>query len=263
MKYKLGIMVIVFIVGLICISTSYASFVQPAPAEKEVLQLADHFIGIRSIGVGDNGPDPDFAPGHNDEGKDVASTTLTNGAFIRSIETSDGLISYYDGVHMTISNAYPWYATSVLVEFINFDELPGQIESINQVSLLGDTSLINFIEVHFWEISRDGVVEHTGSTQTDLFNTLYNVILYQEERLQVKVAFHFIQEIPDDMGFIHMPQNAGMQYRYEVGWSQAEVEEAIESFTVEPTNFVKTDSPSDCFSGFIVWLQSLLKTIRF
>ncbi len=222
-RVVLGIAVLFLCASL---GSSYAALQDYMTVGDHVLQDNGPHVGVRALGVCDPGADSQYGTASNTEGKDVAITTIANGSFVANVETPDGVYPFYDSISFSVGNAYPWYASGVCVEFVNLDPNPGYIVDVSLASVSGQSSIMDFMAVHDWEISYNGLLVAAGGTESGLYDALSEVVVEQYDRLQVCVMFHFVQEVYDPVveEYVVLPQGASMSFVYHVAWEQTPVE---------------------------------------
>jgi len=154
-------------------------------------------VGILDAGVNDEGPDPQYPPGLNSEGKDVAEIVSENGEAI-------GESGYYKNIIETISNGYPYYKPGTTFEIKNLGSIPVKIESITE-NWTGE--LADNIHVASWQVTNpDGSVLATSpaipedvngavlTTFADLVAAIGNFQLHDGEVLTVDIEWFLDQE---------------------------------------------------------------------
>ena len=187
-------------------------------------------ISIAAIGTNDEGPnflrpcgslypsnspcdgtaDPQYSPGYNGEGKNVASTNIYNwGCPECRMMIDDECTRLYKSVKVCIDNAYPWYASSIKVVVANCDPcVPVYLEKSRFKWLCDDMDLHYFFKVHGWEITHDDDV-FNGDSFNSLVDQLKDITLDVKDYMFIEIDFHFEEELGD--GTI-MPQDACLQF---------------------------------------------------
>jgi len=240
---KLGVIALVAVIASAGIGTSYACHSNSFHFIDRCYCYCDNHIGMKVVATGDPGPnylngglmyptgnnprcegtsDPDYHPGCNVEGKNVASTIAKNRDFKCSISKCCRPIRFYEKVVIKVDNAYPWYASSVTLWFGNCGRTPGKITEIKLVRVEGCEDLLKFIAIDGWEIKEgNNVIDSSdGETnQNELEDALSNIILYPNEILEVFISFHFEEEVENEI----MPQSSSVCFKYKITWTQAVV----------------------------------------
>lgn len=144
--------------------------------------------------VTDLGADPQYPPGHNEEGKDVGNITCVQG------EDDHNLT-------VTIQNGYPYYKPGFTFVITSTGSIPVKIESIDGPNWDGD--LADYIKVADWSYTvvnpasngKDAVNTTVSSgmdnaTWQGLVESIGNTQLHQNGTLTVTVNF-YIDETDD------------------------------------------------------------------
>ena len=243
---KLGVIFLVAVIASAGFGTSYACHSNNFCFTHRSCCCCDDHIGIKVVATGDPGPnylngglmyptgsnprcegtsDPDYPPGCNDEGKNVASTIAKNECCKCSICKCCNRIRFYEKVIIGVDNAYPWYASSVTLWFGNCGRTPGEITEIKLVRVHGCEDLLKFIAIDGWEIKKDNTVVDSSdpdTNQDELEDALSKIILCPNEILKVFISFHFEGEVDTDNDGITeiMPQSSSVCFKYKITWRQ-------------------------------------------
>lgn len=142
--------------------------------------------------VNDTGPDPQYGPGHNEEGKDVASITCEQGSDAKQVT-------------VTITNAYPYYQPSFTFVVKSNGTVPVKIESIEGPDWTGP--LADYIRVAGWsltvhnpasnglpEFNRTVTSDATNSTWEGLVEAIGHQQLHKDGTLTVTVNLYIEEE---------------------------------------------------------------------
>lgn len=214
-KFKLSVFSLFMVIVFACIGTGY-SLCQGGFQ----INNNDSHVGIRVVEVGDIGPDPNFPPGYNPQGKDVSSTNAENGEFKCFV----GTVEFYNEISIALNNVYPWYASNITIQFGNCDPFPGYITSIDLQIIDGSAVVLEFIVVDGWRITNyksDGTIEViTGNTQEELELAIQQLVLDPDQFMEVYISFHCEQEVIIEGTPQEMPMGQGVSYRYIISWSQ-------------------------------------------
>jgi len=243
---KLGVIFLVTILASAGIGTSYACYSDNFHFTNNCSRCCNDHIGVRVVATGDPGPnylngglmyptgsnprcegtsDPDYHPGYNDEGKNVASTIAKNRVFKCNIFKDCRRVRFFEKVVIRIDNAYPWYASSVTLWFGNCGNTPGEIIKIRLVKVEGCEDLLKFIAIDGWEIKKGNTVidsSNGGTNQDELEAALSEIVLCPNQILKVFISFHFEEEADtDDDGITEvMPQVSSVSFKYKITWKQ-------------------------------------------
>jgi hypothetical protein len=247
-RIKLGVILIVSIIALAGISGSYAlsskkyKFYDYCKCEGSCCPSKCGSVGVRDVGTGDPGPnylqpngklypikspcdgtaDPQYGLGHNEEGKNVASTISCNGKYSCSMYKNCKQIKFYKDVTECINNAYPWYSSSFKLWFGNCGEIPVTVSKIELKVTSGSNELLKFLKIHNWIIKIDETFYAQGSTFEELISKLKCTKLKPNQILSLIVDFHFEEEYIDCSGVVHlMPQMTSMTFKVDVTWVQS------------------------------------------
>lgn len=162
----------------------------------------DTSIAPGSPPVNDTGPDPQYGPGHNEEGKDVASITCEQGSDAKHIT-------------VTIANAYPYYQPGFTFVVKSNGTVPVKIESIEGPNWTG--ALADWIRVAGWsfivhnpasnglpEFNRTVTSDATNSTWEGLVEAIGHQQLHQNGTITVTVNLYIEEEVNGQL----CPENA-------------------------------------------------------
>jgi len=172
----------------------------------------------------DGTADPQFSPGTNEEGKNVASTNSYNdpyndGERFRKTVLSEGTsveLPFYGAIREVIHNAYPWYSSGVAMGIGNAGDIPIHIVDIDFVPA-GDCEILAWLVLHSWEAwiytgDEDPVMVGSGSGIPDLEEFLSGYPdglpfqLEPCEMLYLELFWHFEQDIDGPNGLMVLPQ---------------------------------------------------------
>jgi len=200
MKKKLLALAMLGIMSLTAIGFGYAKWSSTVDASVTV-NTGSVLIGIRDVGTDDDGSnvgvpdvtaqiqanpgqpsgaDPQWGEGINGELKDVATKISTNtGNAIGSI----GSNAYYGSISETITNAYPYYGPTSVIEIANLGTIPVKIETLDWA--WDPTSVINdeYYDIVSWTISYPGASPITGSGTANLLASLAKIQLHADDVL--------------------------------------------------------------------------------
>ena len=262
MRIKLGVIFLVSVIALAGVSGSYAfsssafdmgeklGIIDMGKFDYLDLDLIDFpeissscgKVGVKIVENDDPGPnylhidgnlfpinspndgtsDPQYSPGSNNEGKNVASTISYNGECSCSMLVDDECVTFYKDGTVCISNAYPWYSSGLTLWYGNCGSIPITVSEAKFEVTSGSTELMKFLKVHNWEISIDGSFFASGSSFKDLKDTLKTVMLCPKSVMSLDLDFHFEEEYEDCNSIIHiMPQTTTMQFQFITAWKQA------------------------------------------
>lgn len=133
-------------------------------------------------------PDPQIAPGHNSEGKDVASKKSEN----VDAKFTIGNKQYYQKVVETITNAYPYYGPTTVGEIANGGTIPVKIESMT-CNVTGNAAADYHLGA--WTVTYpSGSVNGTG--EAALYAELKGKQLHPNEVIKVEAQECFGQATP-------------------------------------------------------------------
>ncbi|ADI02032.1 hypothetical protein [Syntrophothermus lipocalidus] len=142
-------------------------------------------------GVNDRGADPQYGPGHNEEGKDVASIECVQGEG----ENAD------HSLNVTINNGYPFYKPGFTFVITSTGTVPVKIEDIQGPNWQGD--LADYIKIAGWSFTVDNPAayglpaqeftvesDETNSTWEGLVEAIGHQQLHQNGTLTVNLEFY-------------------------------------------------------------------------
>jgi len=199
-------------------------------------------VGVKIVGTDDPGPnflqdggriypintpvdgtaDPQYNPGVNTEGKNVASTQFCNGQYLFSMKVNNECVKFYKDGAVCVNNAYPWYASGVNLWFGNGGSIPITVSNVKIEVISGSSELLKFLKVHNWEIKICGSVFASGSTFDELKDALKTVRLCPCKVMTLDIDFHFEEEYKDCQETVHiMPQQTTMKFQIILTWQQA------------------------------------------
>ena len=240
---KLGAIFIIAIMALAATGAGYALWSETLTITGTI-NTGEFKIGVRDDGTGDPGPsfaeggllyppttglrpialgnaDPNYPPGDNSEGKNIASTRSINPVAYEYFE-KDGK-QYYTQIEEHVYNAYPWYASWIQITFANGGTVPAKIDSGAWVGKTGDYALIMpFLVPDDVYIYVDGA-EH-GPYDPELLEG-FQYQLDPCHTISFKINFHFKEwhdfdgdavEDPEEL----MPEGKDMGFTYEIVWAQ-------------------------------------------
>ena len=174
----------------------------------------------RTLNVNDHGTwDLWTEPGHNEEGKNIAShdsENLGESVCTKKIDGRD--IVFYDQITETIKNAYPWYKTGTTVWISNCGTIPVKINSVKHTNIDGTApEILNYIDIDFWQLREyDDVTGWTiGAYGNDAVTLTAAMLGYQLEpchTLEMDIEFHFIEEIGEGDDTVLMPQGGSVTF---------------------------------------------------
>jgi hypothetical protein len=225
---KIGALFLVSVMAIAAIGTGYALWHQDLTIDVEI-HTGTFCVGVRNVAVGDMGPDPNYPPGDNSEGKDVAETISINDPHQKGVKCTKAGIDYYHDVKEIVNNAYPWYASSVTIAFANCGTIPAKI---NKAYIMADTvddpdNIMQFLMLN-------------GVTATDTDTANNNVVdvnipqdlegfqhqLHPCHVLEITINFYFIEWLDlnengvEDEGEPVMPETANAYFTYFIQWAQ-------------------------------------------
>ena len=241
---KLGAIFIVAIMALAAAGAGYAMWSETLTIEGTV-NTGSFMIGVRDDGTGDPGPnylmggelfpdvaypetqgtaDPQYDPGHNEEGKNVASTEsvnpITTPYFTKDVGGAVD-VPFWQSITENVYNAYPWYSSWIEITFANAGTVPAKIHDGRWIAPSDPDGLLPFLVFDNCEIYKEGtllgeVADLNGfQYQLDPCNTI-----------TFRIYFHFKEFIDqndnglEDEGEPIMPQNANLGFTYQIIWAQ-------------------------------------------
>jgi hypothetical protein len=149
-------------------------------------------VNIEAGETTDLGADPNYPPGDNWEGKDVASCTVTT-------ECNTTLV-------VNIENAYPWYKPGFSFRINGLGTVPVKVEELKILACQDPKGLGNFIKVADWEIhvvnpeshglaaeDRTIASDSSNASWEGLANALKYIQLHKDGYIDVSVNL-YIQE---------------------------------------------------------------------
>ncbi|MEW6183951.1 MAG: hypothetical protein AB1500_12400 [Bacillota bacterium] len=143
--------------------------------------IADLPIGPGLPNAGQPGADPQYGDlADNSEGKDVAKKVSENGTEKCKI----GDTQYYDSVTETITNGYPWYGPTTVVEIANCGSIPVKIERIDTVAS-GD--LISFLHIGAWTMYVNETRILSGTGENALYAYLDRYQLHAKDVIKLEI----------------------------------------------------------------------------
>jgi hypothetical protein len=95
-------------------------------------------VAIQGISVNDQGADPQYCLGNNNEGKDVANIKF------KKVDNKN--------LNVTISNAYPWYQPGFTFRVKGTGTVPVKVEKISVNNVSDPKGLQNYIQLLNWSI---------------------------------------------------------------------------------------------------------------
>lgn len=168
-------------------------------------------VSVDAVETNDPGetPDPNYPPGDNWEGKDVASCEIANSSTGESNKE----------VTVTINNAYPWYQPGFTFEIKGEGTVPVKVDNVTGPDWTGD--LGQYIKVADWEIvvsnpASNGLPEETrtltsgtdgDATWEGLTGALRYIQLHQGGTITVTVNMYVTEDIGEEVA----PQNANTE----------------------------------------------------
>jgi len=216
---KVGLLILVLVIALGALGVGYAKWSDTVTVSGTI-STGSVSIGIKDAGVGDTGADPDFAPGVNSEGKNVASHVSTNGSQI-------GTTGWYENITETISNAYPWYASSTTIEIMNLGTIPVKIDDVRMptTSFEDPDNLMAFMQIDSFTLTYKDELNVTHTVTGDSYEDLaaYDSLQIPAQSFATLVIdFHFNEDvnIDSDSDLEQMPMNATLSFDIVITASQ-------------------------------------------
>lgn len=223
---KLGTIFVVSVMALAAIGGAYALWYQDLTIEAEI-HTGNFCVGVRDVGVGDPGPDPNHLPGINDEGKDVAQTISTNIGDVKCTKMVMpgqpplvGIVPFFHSIKEEVVNAYPWYASGISIAFANCGTIPAKIKDGHLIVFNDDDHIMDFLVLD--DVTATDLDTATGTTvdvtiPQDLEGFQHQ--LHPCHILTITINFYFQEDHPDGSGRI-MPQGANADFTYFIQWAQ-------------------------------------------
>jgi len=175
----------------------------------------------------DGSPDPQYGNASNPEFKNVASTNSYNVTdtyrFDKDVYLLGEDAAFYGAIREEIHNAYPWYASGVVIAIANNGTLPLHIVDIDFTPTDGDCSLLQWMVLHDWwwcvhdADSCSGVTPGSGGI-AGLEEFLSGWPAGQPFQLEpchtlwLQLNWHFEQEVLIDGEMVEMPQDADCEF---------------------------------------------------
>ena len=213
---KLCVLILVFVMGSAGVGISFSCGGSP-PSPTCIYK-----VGIGYLRNGDLGPDPNYPPGQNNEGKDVASTAGYNDSCEYCGMSYGGhWVSFYKHFHLTVNNAYPWYKSNVTFWFGNCGTASIKLSSGSIDFVSGCSELLKFFVVDGWKL-KYGSNTYTGSTWDSLVCKMKSITFCKKTVMTIILSFHFKEEYKDCHGHAHlMPQGSSVTFKIKTNWKQA------------------------------------------
>lgn len=238
---KIAVLSLILVLCLAIISVGYAKWSDTLIINGEV-STAELSVGMRDVCTDDAGPnfqnggdlipnlqasdydpcvngtpDPAMAPGHNDEGKNVASHSSCNGD---PVCTKNG-IQYYDSITETIVNAYPYYKSGTIIEIVNCGTIPVKIDSLTSNFVSGSEDLMPWLVIDSWNIMDNGGIVNSGTGSSGLEASLAEYQLDPCHTMEIDVDFYFQEcDSGSDCSGNLMPQGANASFQWGITCSQ-------------------------------------------
>jgi hypothetical protein len=210
---KITLLLLVLVLALGGMGIGFAKWSQTLIVDGYI-ETGTFEVGIRDVGVLDQGPDPNMEPGQNPEGKDVAYHESINGE--PKCEHPEWGI-FYHNIYETILNVYPYYMSGTTLEFGNCGTIPAKIEDASMVVIDGNPALLDYLVITDWWLDLDDVIFLNGTGIDDLMRALEYYQLEPCHKLSLNVEFYFEEE--DAAGNI-LPQGDFVVFQWAITWSQ-------------------------------------------
>jgi hypothetical protein len=239
---KTGLIMLTLVLALAITGAGFAKWSDTVTIEGTV-NTGTVKVGIYDVGTYDPGPnflekggalfpeyspkdgtaDPAYKPGHNEEGKNVASHNSENdGEYVCTKVIWGEKYDLVTHVTETIANAYPYYKSGTTLLLGNCGTIPVRIDDINLKYIDGNETLLDYLTflgakvVEFDENGKwvtDFGVE--GGTWKNLEEALYCYQLEPCHTLWVDFGFYFEEKVNKVM-----PQGAKVSFTIDVTCSQ-------------------------------------------
>lgn len=171
-------LVLLFAVGMMGIG--YAGWAESIFIAQDV-ETGILSAGIRSRGVNDHGPDPNWLRGPNPEGLDIGYIRCADGPYVCELDGA----AYSESVEVNICG-YPSYAAACTVEMANCGSIPAKVETID-VDWYGD--LAGNILVGDWAVNFPDGYRKTGSGLTSLKRTIRCASIDPGQKIWLDIEF--------------------------------------------------------------------------
>jgi len=226
---KVGLLILVLVIALGALGVGYAKWTDTVTIGGSV-NTGSINLGILDTGTDDASTtaDPQCGLGNNDENKNVASTTSTNGApkvppcLINSTQ-------YFAGITETIVKAYPYYSPTFHFQIGNCGSVPVKIESPIGIDASG-VDLTPWMALTWTILDEYGQsYDGTGGSFMQLFSALQGMQIGGGLHITVNATICFQEtnifaytdnEGQHPIGTVIMPQNADTSFTITVTASQ-------------------------------------------
>jgi len=174
-------------------------------------------------------PDPQYGSATNEEGKNIASTNSYNVIdtfrFTKDVFMLEDDAEFYGAVREEILNAYPWYASGVVICIANNGSIPIHITDVDFQQVSGDCGVLGWLQLDEWRwcvhtaTTCSGVTVGSGGIAglEEFLSGWPNGTPFQLEpcrTLWLQLYWHFEQEVDvdGDGDLDEMPQNASCAF---------------------------------------------------
>ncbi|MBN1855955.1 MAG: hypothetical protein JW846_03275 [Dehalococcoidia bacterium] len=178
-------------------------------------------------------PDPQFGSATNEEFKNVASTNSYNVTdslrFNKDVHLLGDAAPFYGAIREEIHNAYPWYASGVVICIANNGSIPLHIVDVDFEPVgATDCSVLQWLELHDWWWCVHDATTCSGVTNGPTYTGMQGAAgleyflsgweggkpfqLEPCHTLWLQLNWHFEQDIEGPNGLMVMPQNADCEF---------------------------------------------------